>query len=1168
MKQHVWNWFRPVSGSSRGPFRFRLATLMLALGGIGTITSSLLPAGIAFAQNTNATIRGQVLDPAGALIPNATVLIVNKETGVIVFRGPSDSAGTFVAPQVLPGTYKITVTAGGLKETVIDDLVASVAQVASVNINMQLGATTEVVTVQSKGEELDRSTSDISTLISPEDVQNIPLSGRTPEYLFALVPGVLHGGSADTPSSSALSFNGSRSLNSEILLNGVSTIVASTGAPVALPSPDGINQLRILTSNAPAEYGRTSGGVVTANSASGTNVYHGNAYFLIQNEALNANSYFNKITINSATGKVTPRARARFFQMGGSLGGPVWIPHVYDGHNKTFFFVNYDYTITNTPTVLNLTVPTAAQRGGDLSNALAPVDANGKARTAQKVFQPTGTTSAAFTNNQVGSIDPAAAKILALLPLPNTTGTYDATNNRYTNNWTSQQSPVSDTLRLVARADQQITLKDRLSLNLYRYNQSTPNAVYYNSPLLNSTFDCTCTNAWLPSVDYTRIWSTSLVMDLNLGYLRNVVIRNPPGAGMNAAQQTGIASLPLDQMPELTSPGFSNIGSDANTDQINITNTFTPFGSITKTVGPHTFKLGASLRRNEFNSFNPSGNPEGTLSFGGTITNHGTTGNANTGLADFLLGKITTGNYQLPMPETGRRNFNVGVFVQDDWRATRRLTVNMGLRYEYESPMVVANNIYTRFDPNTGSLLAAGINASPSLNVVTPKADFSPRIGLSFSVDDKTVIRAAFGTFYGVLFQNLGGQVAFPGYDVVDTYFQPATAVAQPFSLAQGFPLNATRDLKNPFAVLTGLSAGSPLTISGVSFDNQNKMSLVQQWNFGIQRRLPLNLILEANYVGNHALHLPYVIPVNVVPLAQSDAVTLANTTTATQNVKPFPTLGSFTVTDNVGSSNYNGLQMTVRRQFTTKLAVLSSYTFSKSLDDGSSIFSNGTPNGTANAQYVALPSFREQDYAVSNFDTKHVLSIAMVYTTPGPTWLHNIVISPVFFGHTGLPLNITQTSEIPNVSQQRPNGDSSHLKLAHPVVNGSVLQYLDSPVTDTANFAMTPSGPIYSTINGVRTRIVETGLGNVPRDSIRAPGEVEFDASVSRSFTLYRSLKFQFRVDAFNVINHTNFSPENTSLSVTASGTAASFTNSSSFGQITGARPSRHLQALARFTF
>ena len=244
---------------------------------------------------------------------NAQVVVVNQDTNVIVFHGVTDSDGAFVAPQLIPGRYRITITAQGLKQAVIDNLVASVAQVSSVNVRMEIGAITDVVTVRAKGEELDRSTSDISTLISPDEVANVPLVGRAPEYLYALVPGVTHGGSANTPSSAALSFNGSRSLNTEILLNGVSLIVASTGGPATLPSPDGIDQLRILTSNAPAEYGRTSGGIVTANSKSGTNAYHGNMYYLMRNEALNANSYFNKLTINSTTGKVTPRGRDRYF---------------------------------------------------------------------------------------------------------------------------------------------------------------------------------------------------------------------------------------------------------------------------------------------------------------------------------------------------------------------------------------------------------------------------------------------------------------------------------------------------------------------------------------------------------------------------------------------------------------------------------------------------------------------------------------------------------------------------------------------------------------------------------------------------------------------------------------------------------------------------------------
>jgi len=278
-------------------------------------------------------------------------------------------------------------------------------------------------------------------------------------------------------------------------------------------------------------------------------------------------------------------------------------------------------------------------------------------------------------------------------------------------------------------------------------------------------------------------------MDLNFGFFRNVVLRNPPGAGMNAAQQLGIATLPLDQTPQITDPGFTNIGADTNTNQVNITNTFTGFGTVSKLVGPHTLKFGASLRKNQFNSFNPSASPEGSLNFDGSITNHGAAGNPNTGIADFLLGKIKTASYQLPMPETGRRNYNLGLFFRDDWKVTPKLTINAGLRYEFESPMTVATDIYTRFDSATGNLLAANINSSRSLNIATPKADFSPRIGLAYAINDKTVFRAAFGTFYGTIFQNLGGQIAFPGYDVQTTYPNLGTAIAQPFSLSQGFQL-------------------------------------------------------------------------------------------------------------------------------------------------------------------------------------------------------------------------------------------------------------------------------------------------------------------------------------------------------------------------------------------
>ncbi len=1153
-----------ISVRIRRILRNPATTVALGLIGWCTVPAVFPNAGVAHAQNTNATIRGQVLDPTGALVPGAQVVIVNKNTGVTVFKGVSDSAGAFVAPQVIPGTYRITVTAEGLKQAVIDDLVATVAQVASVNVTMEIGGATEVVTVQSNGQELDRSTSTISTLISPQDVQNLPLQQRATENLLAFIPGVVHGGAADQPSTSQLSINGSRTLNTEVLLNGVSTIVASTGTPATLPSPDGVDQFRAITTNAPAEYGRTSGAVISVNTISGTNTYHGNIYFLLRNEAFDANQYFHKDTINATTGAVTPRNRDRFFQAGGSFGGPIRIPHLYNGRDKTFFFVNYDRTIQPNSSLVTQTVPTAAQRAGDLSNS------------PQKIYQPGGTSTPQFTNNQVGPIDPAAAKILALLPLPNTVGTYDAVNNRYTGNWTSLQNLTGHIQKIVVRVDENVTPKDRVSFNVYRYTNSSPNAVTYNSPLLNTTWDCSCSNAWLPSIDYTRVWTPSLVMDLNMGFFRNVVLRNPPGTGGNVSQTIGIASLPLNQMPQISASssaqdsasnnfGFSNIGADTNTNQVNITNTYTPFGTVTKTYGPHTFKVGASLRKNQFNSFNPATTPPGLFTFDGSITNHGASGTPNNQIADFLLGKIKTTSYEQSQPPTGRRNSNFGIFVQDDWKATPKLTLNLGIRYEYESALTIATNIYSRIDPNTGILLAAGLDGvSRSLNIATPKADVSPRFGLAYSVNEKTVVRAAFGTFYGTIFQNLGGQLAYPGFDNTITTNNLGTAVAQPFSLSQGIPLAPPPTLQNPFAALLTSSATNPYSPQ-ISFNNQSRMPLVQQWNIGFERQLPLSLTLEVNYIGNHALHLSYNLNENVVPLASVPAVTLANTSIATQNSLPFPNLKQFTVNNNTGGSNYNGLQVTVRREFNTRLAILSNYTYSKTMDDGSTIYNFSAPSGTANSQYaVAGPNFIK-DLAPSNIDVTHVLNLAMVYTTPGPWWLRNWHISPVVIAHTGLPINITQTGEIPGASQ-RPNGNHQLIKLANWTKNGAAVQYYDSAADP--NFALTASGPVYNTINGVRTQIVATGFGNVSRDSNRAPGELDFDASVSKDFKIWESLNFQFRVDAFNVINHTNFQAPSGSLTVTEVGTTPTFASSSGFGKITGTQPNRTMQLSARFFF
>lgn len=1114
------------------------------------------------AQNANATIKGQVTDPSGALVPGANVSIINVDTNVQVLNADTDQSGSFNAPQVAPGTYRISVKAAGMKPTAVSNVVASVSQVTTINVSMQIGESTEVVTVEAKGEQLERATSNVSTLISPADVQNLPLNNRNVENLLAFVPGVASGGNPTQVNMSQLSINGSRTLNNEILLNGVSVIVASTGSPALLPSPDGIDELRFLTSTAPAEYGRTSGAVLAANTRSGTNTFHGNVYALVRNDAFNANSYF--FNLNG-----TPRAKQRFYQFGGSIGGPVWIPKIYNGHDKLFFFVNYDRQLQRTPqNATSITIPDAAQRAGDFS------------ASTNRVYQPGGTTTPQYAGNRITSgFDPAAQKILALMPLPNVRGTFDPANGRYTNNYLSPVTTSPDQLRFITRVDYAATSADRLNFNLYRYTNSSPNGVVYNVPLLNTNYDCNCSNAWVGSVDYTRVWTPTLVTDLNMGFFRNAVFRNPPGSGLNAGSAFGIARLPLDQTPQMTINGYNNIGADTNTNQTNITNTFTPYGTVTKTWHEHSFKFGASLRKNQFNAYNPSGSPQGSFAFDGSITNHGASGNATTGLADFLLGRVKTSSYQLPMPLTGRRNWNLGIFFQDDWRATPKLTINAGIRYEYESPMKIANNIYSRFDPGTGQILRAGVNASDSLNIQTPKANFSPRVGLAYSVNDKTVIRAAFGTFYGTIFQNLGGQIAFPGYDQTQQYNNLGTGVAQPFTLSQGMPLPLTPDVTQSFAAIpnpTDVSrAGTPYSISGISFDKLSPMPLVEQWNLGVQRQIPLGIVTEVNYVGNHSLHLPYNIGVNIVPQAQWTSVSQANTTLASQLAKPFPALNSFTVVRHVGMSNYNSLQVGARRQFRSSLMILTSYTFAKALDDGSTIYNFSAPGGSANAQYVSDPALKRLDYAVSNIDIKHRATIAIQYTTThGPWWMKGWRVAPTFVGQTGLPINITQNNLIPNVTQQRPNGRAQDIKVT-PYIDGNVLRYFKKVETaaGTTDYPLQPSGPIF---NPSRTALLTpAALGNMPRDAIRAYGVIQLDASVSKTFTVWREVQFQFRVDAFNVLNHTNFNAPTASLTAAADqvGTSSNYVanfraGSNSFGQINSTKDPRNLQLVGRFTF
>jgi hypothetical protein len=1106
-----------------------------------------LPATLLVAQDTSARLSGTVSDSTGAVVPGAKLTLINPATKVEVAHTVSDDRGVYNALQLPPGTYTLVIEAQNFQRTETQVQI-SVASRVDLPVTLQIGNVNETVIVTTKADELNRSDATISTLISPSDIQNLPLPNREITNLIALAPGVVHGGSATNVNSAQLSINGSRTLNSETLLDGNSVVEGVTGQVSRLPSPDMLGEFRIITSNAPAEYGRTSGGVVTMLTRSGTSRFHASVYELFRNAVLNANTFGNKLQT-----PVQKRPSNNYNQFGVVLSGPVWIPKIYDGREKTFFYLNYDQTLQRLATAQTQNVPSAAFRSGDFS--ASPII----------VYDPL--TNLPFPGNVIPSarIDKTAAAYMSLLPQPNTTGIFDNINNRYTNNYTFQSSPSYTAPRYSARIDHSVGDSIRLFGSVNRWIAATIQQLAYNNPILATSFGCNCLQGWQAVVGGTVTVNPTTVVDVRFGFNRWVEERTAASFGTDPTQTVGFQRASFKETPSITISGFSNMGAANGSTSQTYSNTFTPYGSITKVIGQHTIKAGALLRKNQVNVFNTGSAFQGAYSFTGAITDiTGAGGRATNGLADFLLGAVKTSNYAIPQPPLGRRNYNVGLYVQDDFRVTPKLTLNLGVRYDLESPMYIATDRYSRFDNRTGVLLVANKNASRTLNINSAKLNFSPRIGLSFAPNNKMVMRAGFGTFYGQIMSNLGGQVAFPGYDVPVSFNNLGTRTAQPFTLTQGMPLIGVQDLNNPSVVLASASPSTPFSPS-ISYQSINPLSLNQQWNASVQQSLGAGTVVEIGYVGSHAVHLPLYLNDNLPAFNQATAVAFANTTVATQNARQFPNLGSLQGSYNVGSSSYNSLQVTARRRFGSGFSLQSSYTWSHTIDDGSGIFNFSQANGLNAGQYPSDSTIRHaQERSNSAFDVRNNYTLAISYKTRGPWYLRNIEISPIFSGRTGLPLTITQSNQFPGVNSQRPNGDVSRLKVT-PYRNGAGIQYFKP--TSASDFPLSPSGPVFIGTGAARKQVVETGLGNVGRYSVRAPGEVNLDMSVSRSFPIYKEVAFVFRVDAFNVLNHNSLGNPGTSLGLTTDATRAFF-NAPAFGLITSSVSNRFLQIVTRVNF
>jgi Carboxypeptidase regulatory-like domain/TonB dependent receptor-like, beta-barrel/TonB-dependent Receptor Plug Domain len=1110
--------------------------------------------GSLFGQVLTGMISGTVSDSSGAVVPSAMVTIVNADTGVTVFQGATNESGLYRAPSLPVSRYDVIVELPGFKRVQISGINLTVDQRAAINVTLQLGAVEESITVagQTAG-QLATESSSLGNTINMTQVQNLPLPNRNILNLLSLTAGISSGGDATSINASQLSMNGSRTVNSEFTVNGVSVVSGSTGGVQTLPSADAIREVKVLTSAYSAEYGRTSGGTVTLITNSGTDQYHGGVYEYFRNEALNANNFFNNVL-----GK--PRSQDRYNLFGGKLGGPVRIPKLYDGKDRTFFFFNYEGLRQSSPYFNTSTVPDAAFRSGNFSGARVPV------------FDPS--TNTAFDGNTipVGRIDTAAAKILSVLPLPNSPGSFDASTGVTVNNLVEIGSTKPSNNSYTGRIDESLSAKDRMFGVLTHFNNQSPAQPKIPGPLENNVGPGV-TTGYQVIIGYTHTFSSTLLLDTRMGYWRNDSEIQPPSLGINVQNVFGIQRSIGPASPTFKISGWTDYGLNSNTLRSQIDNNFQPSGSLTKVWRNHVVKFGVDLRKNQFNIYNPGGTGNsgwftGQYTFNGEITSSThNSGNPVNSLADFLLGAVKSSGYALPQPPAGRRNSNLGIYVQDDWKAAPKLTLNLGVRYEYESPMTSSNNIYSRVDTNTGQVLFAGINASPTLNLEASKLNFAPRVGLAYNFTPKTVIRSGFGIFYSQIFSDLGAQVLFPGYTISQSFGSLGTGIAQPFTLSQGMPLIAVQNLQNPQSTLSQFGPTNPLSASA-SFAEAGPLPYASQWNFGLQREVARGLIFEANYAGSSGVHLPLNLPYNRIPFSAATQAAQVGTQVFTQSLRPFPSVAAFNAISMAGHSSYHGLQITAQRQYSGNLAFIANYTRSKSIDDGSGLFSFSQPEVFDEGQFPA--EFRQYERAVSAFDRPNVFSAAVQYRTSGPRWLRNIEFDPIITARDGLPTSITQNNLNSAARGLRPNViNTASIYVEHPYANGTGIQYL-LPVS-AANFPLGPVGPLFTGSGATRTLVLPAGIGTLGRNAVRTPGEFNVDLAVGREFPIREAVKFKLRAEAFNIFNHTNFrGPSTSSVSLTATTNAQGepIYNSPGFGIITAARAARFMQLVARIEF
>ncbi len=1112
--------------------------------GLALVVVAILATTAAIAQEVTGTISGFVHDPSGAAVKDANVTVTNTDRNLVIVTVKTNDDGLYIAPKLPIGKYTVSAEATGFKKASLVQLMLNVNDKLAANFTLEVGSTSETVNVTADQLQVNTQSSNPESLISGVQVRELPLNNRNYEQLVALQPGVAYGAGdqlyigLSNPSGQtntvSFSINGQRNSANNWTLDGVDNVDRGSNLTLlTYPSIDAIAEFKTVRNSYSATYGRSASGNINVITKSGTRDFHGDAYEFFRNDILNANNYFNNLVH-------TKRPPLRYNDFGYTLGGPVFIPgHYNTDRSRTFFFFSQEFRRVITYGTLNLTGdPTSNERTGLIPNGATPY--------------------------QITTIDPTAQAylkdIVSTIPLPNSP---------------TDPNGLIVTARNVFNFRQEIVRLDhRLTNNLdvfFRFDDDSiptiePNGLFTGASQFPGV-GTTNTNA--PGRSYighgTYRLSSSSLLDFGYAFSYGAILSDPTGLMASANSPDINPTLPftssLPRVPSLTFLGGTTFTSYGPYRDYN--RNHNPFVNYSHIWGNHTFQVGLTYNHYQ-KTENNAGNNAGTFGFTDTGAVAGTN-SFEKSWANFLSGKASTFTQASLDVTPDVQASQWEAFVQDDWKVSRRLTLNLGVRWSrFEQPHD-ENNMLTTFDPalydpaKAPAIDTAGniCTVAPCLGGVTPNPNydplngisqnnknspygsrvgdvnnfnFAPRIGFALDVrgDGKTALRGGYGIAYdsmlfGIFEQNIFTNVPF---------VQSITLTNAPFG--------------NPAAGTVKISA-LPVTLRATS--PSGNLPNNQQWSLELQQELPQSMMASIAYVGSKGTHLLGAVDLNQpqpgayitsgIYGAGAGNTTVNNVNYPKLNqIRPYKGYGAINDIVPWFNSNYNALQAQMQKRFKDGSLVDVNYTWSHALTD------NQTDRGTAVQNIYNIAG----EYGPSQLDRRHIFTADFVYMLPflkntstllGKT-LGGWQVSGIITANAGLPLTVTTSADPAGLGLRNP----SSLAGARPdqIGDPNDAQHTRLNWFNTAAFAQVPAG--------------QYRAGNERRGAVRGPGFQRWDLSLAKIFTLREQMNFQLRGDFINAWNHTNWDGVSTA------------TTSATYGQVTSARDPRTVQVSLKFNF